>query len=654
MKSIDKFNITEDLTCRGEIGDKENDDKKQEIFGISIEPEPFEDHLKKKDQHEETEFSFASLRNTKTVIFAAKGACNRLIIRNNMIAKRIWDIIIELILAYNIITTLFFLSYEYPTGGILIVDIICWIFFIIDIVINFYTEQKNDKGERVNDFVGIANIYMKGWLIFDLVSIIPLRSAGYEMAEYLLRMFRLLKLPGVIDITDGTGVSYLLTFFSFGRREKNGKITYSYTSKIIASLTKLFIIIIFIVYFLGCFWYWFQGIVSNYRFSSAKDGVDENTFENAFGLEGMHSKDIALRSSYFMLTTIATIGYGDFLPRNIYEMSFILVAMLFGVTLFAVIMGNFNSALAYYTEATSATDCLGELHLWLRSLERIHGDIDKDLKTKIINHFKYYFEKDRLKCLAKNYWEAETPDDLINVDQQYVSSLPESDYFEIMDCLYSDFFSNFYFFFKKSKIKYAIVPHLQPRYYGENKLILKRFREVNEIVFVTSGYVGAGINFNRKFYELLRYEIGRTIIGDYPILAKKINQFDYIAFEISEGLAIDSKAFNTILSTYCKNDKKNLLTIAFIREKNLKRLLDVNIKDGILPNVTEYEEEKEFDFDIPKEAAKDIEIDNKVVAKDLSTLADNGKDANKKLKSLIKVAKKAKIIRKKGFAKIKL
>jgi Ion channel. len=42
----------------------------------------------------------------------------------------------------------------------------------------------------------------------------------------------------------------------------------------------------------------------------------------------MSTQEVALRCSYYMLTTISTIGYGDFLPHNIYEMSFLIVVML--------------------------------------------------------------------------------------------------------------------------------------------------------------------------------------------------------------------------------------------------------------------------------------------------------------------------------------
>lgn len=279
-------------------------------------------------------------------------------------------------------------------------------------------------------------------MIFDIVAIIPLRAGGNNNGEYYLRMVRLLKLPEVINISNGTGIGYFLTFFRFGKREKDGSVTYKYKTKIIASLVQLLLSVLFIIYFLGCFWYWFQNIVRNYQYSSGPSDpsdIDFNDFSRAYNLVGMASSDVAIRSSYFILTTIATIGYGDYLPKNIYEMACIMCIMLFGVGLFAYIMGNFNNAISYYNEATSGKDSIGEMNSWLDSLEKVQGILPKSLRNRISDHFAFYFSEDRLNTLAKAYWEAENDDGLIAIDQEYVSNLPEDIYYSILDTLFSDF-----------------------------------------------------------------------------------------------------------------------------------------------------------------------------------------------------------------------
>ncbi|OMJ82217.1 hypothetical protein SteCoe_17113 [Stentor coeruleus] len=642
------YHITEDITVK-DIKDEFSEDSSGILLGTSIEPTTFDNFLSnKKAEKSKISFSFSSLKKLSGAIVSVRSIYKKCLITHRGRFKSYWEVIMELILAYNIITTLYFLAYQQPSGGMLVFDLVCWILFIIDIGLTFFTEFLDEKGYPIQSFRKIAFNYLTGSLIFDILAIIPLRNAGYPRAEYLLRMFRLLKLPGVIDLTDGTGVSYLLTYFCIGKREKDGKITYSFTTKIIASLVKLFIIIIFIVYFLGCFWYWFQNVVSNYKYSLEKSGNDENTFERFFITDDLESKDIALRSSYFMLTTIATIGYGDFLPKNVYEMAFILVIMLFGVTLFAVIMGNFNSAIAYYTQATSGVDYAGELNSWLESIERMHGIVDKKLKTSLTEHFKYYFEKDRLKSLAKNYWEANSSDDLISISQGYVSNLPEEIYYQILENLFSDILHNFKYFFGSTKLKYALLPHFQPRRFLKDEYIFSCGADVTEIYFLLTGNISIGYNVNGEHQTLLFCEEGRTIIGDYQILTRVKNKFDYLAETNVDAYALDGETFNKIINSFFKEEKSGIMAIAVKRENNLKRLLNDHIKN-LKVDTTMNESDKKLKTVIPREVGQGDKLDEYLIENKLTEFSEQTKDAEQMTKKVLALMKFTEDLRNKNY-----
>ena len=43
---------------------------------------------------------------------------------------------------------------------------------------------------------------------------------------------------------------------------------------------------------------------------------------------------------YYSLTTLATIGFGDFTPKSVQEKIFGSVVMLFGVVVFSLVMNN--------------------------------------------------------------------------------------------------------------------------------------------------------------------------------------------------------------------------------------------------------------------------------------------------------------------------
>ncbi|MFN9901133.1 MAG: ion transporter, partial [bacterium] len=45
--------------------------------------------------------------------------------------------------------------------------------FLFDIIITFFTAYENETLDIIDDHKAIANNYIKGWFIFDVVSIFP-------------------------------------------------------------------------------------------------------------------------------------------------------------------------------------------------------------------------------------------------------------------------------------------------------------------------------------------------------------------------------------------------------------------------------------------------------------------------------------------------
>ena len=610
------------------------------LLGMIIKPHLSSEEIDQNKKKFKFKLSLKSLKSIKTsAIVSVRSLYQKLIISQKSLLKKYWDVVMELILGYNVITTLYFLAYEHPGPSMLIVDFFCWVLFVVDVGLNFFTEQMTDKGQPIRKFLQISKNYITGWLIPDVLAIIPFAAAGFPQAEYLLRMVRLIKLPGVLNITDGTGISFLLTYFQFGKREKTGKITYPFTTKIIASLIQLCITIIFLVYFLGCFWYWFLHHLKDYEYSDDQTATspDESSFEEYFGLNELHSEHKALRSSYFILTTISTIGYGDFMARNVYEMGFVIVVMLTGVAVFAVIMGNFNSAFTFYTDVANGKDMLGELNTWMEMIERIHGNIPKLLRTKIIQHFSYYFERDRLKALAKNYWEAHGPDDLVSINQAYIKQLPEDTYYEVLSMIFEDFLSNISYYFPKNRFKFHILPHLQPRFYRTHKYIAKNNQPMEEIVFVLTGQVSIGVNIRKIHRTLLFCEEGRTILGDYSAITNTPNKFEYYVIKNADAYVINTETFMSILDTFYKSDKIHLLTIANERQTTLKRLLaDLISKLKLAPEILDNLNKKYGDQRL-KVHLKKKEIDDKKIKKDLENLDSISINLELKSKELLNI-----------------
>ena len=73
---------------------------------------------------------------------------------------------------------------------------------------------------------------------------------------------------------------------------------------------------------------------------------------------------------YFALTTLSTVGYGDYHPISNIEMIFTCITMMGGVAFFSYIMGNFVDIVSNYSSKMGSLDRTDELNEWIVSLER--------------------------------------------------------------------------------------------------------------------------------------------------------------------------------------------------------------------------------------------------------------------------------------------
>ena len=75
-----------------------------------------------------------------------------------------------------------------------------------------------------------------------------------------------------------------------------------------------------------------------------------DTFINAFELYKMPTRENALLATYFAFTSLSTVGFGDFYPKDDVERVFCAFMLLIGVAIFSLVMGNFIAILDLYNE----------------------------------------------------------------------------------------------------------------------------------------------------------------------------------------------------------------------------------------------------------------------------------------------------------------
>ena len=111
----------------------------------------------------------------------------------------------------------------------------------------------------------------------------------------------------------------------------------------------------------------------NDRFDGEDDGPENES----------HSK-LMIKMWYFGLTTLSTIGYGDYSAKSSNEKIILGFGMLFGVSVFSYIMGNLIEILAAFNSLEHSHDHR-DLTKWIALLSKLSGGkkFKKSLVLKI-------------------------------------------------------------------------------------------------------------------------------------------------------------------------------------------------------------------------------------------------------------------------------
>jgi hypothetical protein len=85
-------------------------------------------------------------------------------------------------------------------------------------------------------------------------------------------------------------------------------------------------------------------------------------------LEGQSNYNSVISVTYYTLTTLATVGYGDLHPKSDLERMVASAIMLIGVVVFSFIMSNFTEIVLTWKAAYLENGDPGSLVQWFKVL----------------------------------------------------------------------------------------------------------------------------------------------------------------------------------------------------------------------------------------------------------------------------------------------
>ena len=225
--------------------------------------------------------------------------------------------------------------------------------------LEFFYEQIDESLEKTKTHKEIALKYIKsGELFIDIIATFPYELVTKSYYTSLFRLLRLLRLPELFRLIDvSSTANFLANIFKNDTRGRRVILMFFLIN--LLKIINLILITITIIYFVGCLWF----IMSDTLNTDYSTIVRENSFKIAFGLADYpYDFDRFITSCYFIITTLAVIGYGDLYARTNIEKIFDMFIMLFGVAFFTFIMGNFITIVRQFDDLTSEKDESTDLH----------------------------------------------------------------------------------------------------------------------------------------------------------------------------------------------------------------------------------------------------------------------------------------------------
>lgn len=371
--------------------------------------------------------------------------------------KAYFDLLMLIASVYNVFTQAYYSAFGLPEGFYFnVLDYLIEVLFFLDFCFCFCQEYKDEETyTMVTDIKKIAKHYLKGSCIFDLLANIPFElffTMGQEKmqesskkASRMYKMLKFLRIPRLFELLNVDRVKQSITDFYSKRLLKavqNNDESESYP--ILKALMyvqmykilRLSLLIFTSSYFLGIVWHIYvvdleSDVYINPNdpsygvkptFATAMLGYPE-TFESQTGIDKL------IKVWYFAITTLSTIGFGDFTPVSSIERLLASMILMFGVTVFSFIMGQFIEILMNYKSLWKQGDHKN-LSAWIALLSRFNNGnpLNKELITHIEDFFDFYWVNNRLSALSNEK------------DLQFMDQLPIEVQGQIfVDYLFTDF-----------------------------------------------------------------------------------------------------------------------------------------------------------------------------------------------------------------------
>lgn len=167
-------------------------------------------------------------------------------------------------------------------------------------------------------------------------------------------------------------------------------------------ICKLAVIFVLLAYYIGLAWYWIAEILQDMIV-----GVDDTSFykvkRDKFGgpikdsndTEQGHLREILI-SGYWSVTTLSTVGFGDYYPATPFERLVGTIVIFGGYLVFSVVNGTLLNTIEEVSAVFEEFGDHSQLERFFDTLRYFNNDVpfDRDLRNKFSDFFERKWKTD--------------------------------------------------------------------------------------------------------------------------------------------------------------------------------------------------------------------------------------------------------------------
>ncbi|CAD8164990.1 unnamed protein product [Paramecium octaurelia] len=451
-------------------------------------------------------------------------------------SRRIWDII--LLITY--IQTAIYLPLRIAfmdkgSSGVYQLDLINDIIYFTDMLCILRSCYYNRQNVLVQNQWFIFLNYLKGWLIPDLITLIPLDSiynlhVQYHKFPRFLRVFR---------------INRILKVSTFHQKKNNWENVFNIFNSYQLNIMKIIVKFIYGLHLFSCLWYLASNIYDN----------QYETDQDYKGLLNQNSEYI--RCLFWALQTFSTIGYGNDAAKNYAQYIVAILWMFLGASFYCVILLNLSEWLKKLNSECVYVEMQNTLKLFFKKI-----DVIKEVQTKIQLYLAMNIKQNQAWSLSLQEWFQNLPIIRQKEITLYVS------YIEIMQI---------HFFRLNLNFSVSILPKMMLMKTQQNCKIWIKDEVVNEIYFLIRGKLQYRTQFGKVLVQINEGSVfGEQEYFKKLMFSKQHTRKNYaVAIELCEYIILNGDYFFQQMSSFpalCQY----LAIIAHNREQRMKAQIIYN------------------------------------------------------------------------------